>query len=167
MNHAASVDIGDVQFSNLALGLSLGFALLLAGVIIVRRSTRTNANAPVDVAGDVAPATGRDRSGTSRMRQGRLLPRGSLLGLAVLLPIPVMVLLRDNGRTAAAKREHTIWAERVRLVTDVSGRPIRPADLDVGELVNAVPLATDPDGFVVALSDVTEPVGPSYWERDA
>lgn len=265
MSRAASVDIGDVQVSNLALGLSLGFALVIAGVVMVRRSTRTTVGGRGDVAGSEPPATAPGPREPDREGTRRRLPRRSLLALAALLPIPVVVLLRDVGRTAAASREHTIWAKGVRLVTDVSGRPIAVADLEVGELVHAVPetlgglpesdrpeakakaavvvvrmaareinpaegredwhldgviayskicthvgcpmglyerttkhllcpchqstfdlanngtvafgpatrslpqlpLATDPDGFVVALSDFTEPVGPSYWERDA
>jgi ubiquinol-cytochrome c reductase iron-sulfur subunit len=265
VNHAASVDIGDVQFSNLALGLTLGFALLLTGVLVVRSSTRKSTYAPVDVVDNGPPATDSGPSRRNGERERRTLPRRSLLGLAALLPVPVLMLLGDVGRTAAARREHTIWAKGVRLVTDVSERPIRLADLEIGELVHAIPenlaelpepdqpeakakaaivlvrmeareirpaegrenwhvegiiayskicthvgcpmglyerttkhllcpchqstfdladngtvvfgpatrslpqlpLAFDPDGFVVALSDFTEPVGPSYWERDA
>ncbi len=263
VNYAASVDTGDVQFSNLSLGLSVGLALLLAGALIVRRSTRMAAVAPVDGA-DGEPSAA-DRSEHARGSRRRTLPRRTLLGLAALLPVPVLVLLRDVGRTEAARRAHTIWSRGVRLMTDVSGRPIRLADLEIGELVHAVPetlallpasdqpaakakaaivlvrmeareirpvegrenwhvegaiayskicthvgcpmglyerttrhllcpchqstfdlagngavvhgpatrplpqlpLAVDPSGFVVALSDFTEPVGPSYWERDA
>ncbi|HEY9411926.1 MAG TPA: Rieske (2Fe-2S) protein [Jiangellaceae bacterium] len=264
MNHASSIDLGDVQFSTLALGLPVGIALLLAGVILVLRSTGRRGSTPVAVVADEAPAAGHDRSPNSRGSRLRL-SRRSLLGIAVLLPIPVVVLLRDVGRSAAARREHTIWAKGVRLVTDVSGRPIRRDDLEIGALVHAIPeiladlpepdrpeakakaaivlvrmpadeispaegrenwhvdgiiayskicthvgcpmglyertthhllcpchqstfdladngavvfgpatralpqlpLATDSDGFVVALSDFTEPVGPSYWERVA
>jgi ubiquinol-cytochrome c reductase iron-sulfur subunit len=38
-----------------------------------------------------------------------------------------------------------------------------PATRDLPQL----PLAVDSEGFLVALSDFTEPVGPSYWEREA
>lgn len=30
-----------------------------------------------------------------------------------------------------------------------------------------LPIAVDPEGYLVAQSDFTEPVGPSYWERDS
>lgn len=271
VNHAAIVDVGDVQFSNLALGLSVGIALLAAGMILALRSTGKRGSPAVAIAvadeataAGTATATDHDRSRNRRVSRPRL-SRRSLLGLAILLPIPVVVLLRDVGRSAAARREHTIWATGVRLVTDVSGRPIRRADLEIGALVHAIPetlaelpeldrpeakakaaivlvrmpaneispargrenwhvdgiiayskicthvgcpmglyertthhllcpchqstfdladngavvfgpatralpqlpLATDADGFVVALSDFTEPVGPSYWERVA
>lgn len=271
VNHAAITDVGDVQLSNLAWGLSVGISLLLAGTILVVRSTARRGSTAVAVGDEAtAPATattpeaGDDRSRNSRVSRLRL-SRRSLVGLAVLLPIPVVVLLRDVGRSAAARREHTIWATGVRLVTDVSGRSIRRADLEIGALVHAIPetladlpepdrsgakakaaivlvripadeitpargrenwhvdgiiayskicthvgcpmglyertthhllcpchqstfdladngvvvfgpatralpqlpLATDADGFVVALSDFTEPVGPTYWERVA
>ena len=35
-----------------------------------------------------------------------------------------------------------------------------------GRHLPQLPLAVDAEGFLVAQSDFTEPVGPSYWERD-
>lgn len=260
--YPASVDVGGVQVSNLALGLSLGLVLLVAGVVVVLRSPVTAA--PPEPSDDRRSALEPPRPEANRTPRSRLTRR-SLLALAALLPIPALVLLRNVGQSAAARRAQTIWAAGVRLVTDVSGRPIRPDDLQIGELVNVVPenlaelpetdrlearakaavvlvrmeareiiaaagrenwhvdgiiayskicthvgcpmglyeqtthhllcpchqstfdladngtvvfgpatrplpqlpLATDDDGYVVALRDFPEPVGPSYWERES
>jgi len=35
-----------------------------------------------------------------------------------------------------------------------------------GHALPQLPLAVDSDGYLIAQSDFTEPVGPSYWERD-
>lgn len=266
VNGAESVDVGGVQVSNLVLGLMVGLVLIAAGVVVVRRS-RGSQTVPIadldrEASGSTDWAGGPRRDtaiGTVR------LPRRALLGAVALLPVPAAVLLRDFGRTAAVKRKHTLWSSGVRLVTEVTGKPVRPADLEVGQLVNVVPvsltdlpeseqpdakakaavvlvrmqsgeispaagredwhvdgiiayskicthvgcpmglyerttkhllcpchqstfdladngtvlfgpatrslpqlpLAVDTDGYVVALSDFTEPVGPSYWEREA
>lgn len=40
----------------------------------------------------------------------------------------------------------------------IFGPPTRP--------LPQLPLAVDDDGYLVAQSDFTEPVGPSYWERE-
>lgn len=255
------VSVGAVQISNLTLGLLLGFGTLLAGIGAIRYARMlpgTAAETPDDTAypqiaaDSAAPSVGRRR-----------LVRASLLALA-LLPLPAAVLLRNVAPATTSARRHTVWAPGVRLLTDVSNRPIRPSDLEVGQLVNVLPeslgdvpsdgaeinarakaavvlvrmkphdivpadgrggwhvdgmvayskicthvgcpmglyerttkhllcpchqstfdladsgtvvfgpatrslpqlpLAVDDDGHLVALSDFTEPVGPSYWER--
>jgi ubiquinol-cytochrome c reductase iron-sulfur subunit len=37
--------------------------------------------------------------------------------------------------------EHTLWEQGMRVVRDVVGTPIRPSDLEIGDLVNAEPAA--------------------------
>jgi ubiquinol-cytochrome c reductase iron-sulfur subunit len=77
------------------------------------------------------------------------LPRRKLIGttLKIALPalaLPALVPLLDMGPwpgpgTRAATIEKTIWAEGVHLVTDVTYKRIKAADMVVGELVNAAP----------------------------
>ena len=60
-----------------------------------------------------------------------------------------MVLLRDLGQTNAqvieeqpylgAGLENTVWTRGMRVVRDVVGTPIRPSDIEIGDLVNAEP----------------------------
>ncbi len=77
----------------------------------------------------------------------RPLIRNSLFGAIGVLLLAPIVMLRDLGPTPSQVEdaeegkglEHTIWKENVRVVRDVVGTPIRPGDLSIGDLVNAVP----------------------------
>jgi ubiquinol-cytochrome c reductase iron-sulfur subunit len=89
---------------------------------------------------------GLEDSGIAR----RPLLRNSLLGAigALALPVPV-VLLRDLGPLPGDTLESTIWEEGMRVVRDVTGTPIRPSELEIGDLVNAEPailFETDAEG---------------------
>ena len=83
---------------------------------------------------------GLEESGIGR----RPLIRNTLLGALGLLGLPAVVLLRDLGPLPGDSLEHTIWDEGMRVVRDVIGTPIRPADLEIGDLVNAEPEALFP-----------------------
>ncbi|WP_205857377.1 ubiquinol-cytochrome c reductase iron-sulfur subunit [Phytoactinopolyspora endophytica] len=270
------VDVGDVQVSNFALGITLGMAMLLIGVGAVQwaRALMTSPEIaenrkPLRSQDDVRESaiasfdTGAAETGFGR----RKLIRNSLFGALALLPLPAVVLLRDLGPTPGNTKENTVWAEGVRLLTDVTDEPIRADHLELGQLVNVMPatyhdlpdhgperlnerakspvmlirmlpeeinaaegrdnwhidgiiayskicthvgcpislyertthhmlcpchqstfdladngkvifgpatralpqlpLAVDGEGFLVAQSDFTEPVGPNYWEREA
>lgn len=268
--------------SNLFLGLSLGGALMFIGVGVIQWARKLMADheiiemrhpaasPPEDREATLAAlTTGTEESGIMR----RPLIRNTLLGSVTVLLAPVAVLLRDLGPLPGDKLESTVWTKGMRIARDVVGTPIRPADLEIGDLVNAqpeilfaldeegepvlegvellvtkskasvillrmdpsdntpgpgrenwaidgilcyskicthvgcpislnerkthhllcpchqstfdladaakvvfgpaarplpqLPLAVDADGFLVAQSDFLEPVGPSYWERDA
>lgn len=147
-DHGEGVDVGAVQASTLTLGLTLGFALFLIGAGAVHWS-RTLMTSPdliherhelrsSDETRDAALAdwnTGVDETGFGR----RKLIRNSLIGAFLLLPLPAVVLLRDLGPLPGNARAHTIWREGVRVLTDVTFEPIRAAQLEVGQLVNAMP----------------------------
>ena len=145
--------------STVALGLSLAGALLFIGIGIIQWARKLmadheiiemrhpGASSDADRAETVAAFnTGLEESGIAR----RPLIRNSLLGaLGVLaLPVPV-VLLRDLGPLPGDVLESTIWEEGMRVVRDVTGTPIKAADLEVGDLVNAEPakiFETDEEG---------------------
>lgn len=151
--------VGGLGASHLALGLTLGGALLFGGLGAIHWARKLMADQEmVEARHPIASPpedreiavtgfnTGLDESGIAR----RPLVRNSLLGaLGVLaLPVPV-VLLRDLGPLPGDSLEKTIWEEGMRVVRDVTGTPIRPADLQVGDLVNAEPAAlfeTDEEG---------------------
>ncbi|WP_435744033.1 cytochrome bc1 complex Rieske iron-sulfur subunit [Nocardioides sp. SYSU DS0663] len=170
-----TLDIGDNHdtvlgfgASTVALGTTLGLALLLIGVGIIHWARKLMADHelvemrhPAKSSDDDREATlaalnaGLEESGISR----RPLVRNSLLGAIGLLGVPAVVMLRDLGplpgdvyddeEYPGAGLERTVWTRGMRVVRDVIGTPIRAADLEIGDLVNAVPeimFATDEEG---------------------
>lgn len=139
--------------SNVALGLTLGGALLFIGVGIIQWARklmgdhemvemRHPAASPQEdrEATVAALAAGLEESGIAR----RPLIRNSLLGAVGLLGAPAIVLLRDLGPLPGDKLKSTIWTKGMRVVRDVVGTPIKAADLEIGDLVNAAPEALFP-----------------------
>jgi len=145
--------------SNVTLGLTLGGALLFIGIGIVQWARKLMgdhemvelrhpaASSPEDREATLAALNaGIDESGIAR----RPLIRNTLLGSLGLLGLPAVVLLRDLGPLPGDSLEHTIWERGMRVVRDVIGTPIRPSDLEIGDLVNAAPEAffpTEENGY--------------------
>jgi ubiquinol-cytochrome c reductase iron-sulfur subunit len=146
------IDDGDVveavRNSNLALGLTLGGALFLIGagaihwakklmsspeVIHERHELRSADDVRAGALSDFEVGT--EESGFGR----RKLIRNSLIGAMVLLPLPAVVILRDLGPLPGDRKAHTIWDRDVRVLRDGSFEPLRPAELEIGSLVNAMP----------------------------
>jgi ubiquinol-cytochrome c reductase iron-sulfur subunit len=134
---------------NFTLGATLGGALLLIGSGIIRWAKQLmgdheiaelrHPSASSDDDREQALAAlnaGLDESGIGR----RPLIRNSLIGAVGALGLPAVFLLRDLGPLPYGHR-NTVWRKGMRVVNDVSGTPIRPADLEVGQLVNAEPEA--------------------------
>jgi ubiquinol-cytochrome c reductase iron-sulfur subunit len=151
-----------------ALGSALGGALLLIGIGIIQWARKLMADHEIVEMRHPARSSDEDREATvAQLTQGaeesgiarRPLVRNSLLGAVTVLLAPAVVLFRDLGPTNAqvteadaylgAGLEHTVWDRGVRVVRDVVGTPIRPSDLEIGDLVNAEPetiFALDEDG---------------------
>ncbi len=150
--------VGGLGASTLFLGLFLGAALLLIGVGIIQWARKLMTDVEIvemrhparssddDRAATVAAlTTGADESGLLK----RPMIRRSLLLSVGVLGAPAVILLRDLGPLPAdvanaeegTGLEHTLFGTRpqVRVVRDVTGVPIRAADLQVGDLVNGVP----------------------------
>lgn len=143
--------------SNVALGLTLAGSLLGLGIGIIQWARKLMsdhemvemrhgaASSEEDRAVALqALSDGADDSGIGR----RTLVRNSLLGALGLLGVPLVVALRDLGPLPSGL-EKTLFTEGMRVVRDVTGTPIRPADLEIGDLVNAQPAAifeTDEEG---------------------
>lgn len=139
--------------SNVALGLTLGGALLFIGIGIIQWARKLMgdhemvemrhpaASSQEDREATLAAlAAGLEESGIAR----RPLIRNSLLGAVGLLGAPAIVLLRDLGPLPGDKLKSTIWTKGMRVVRDVVGTPIKAADLEIGDLVNAAPEALFP-----------------------
>jgi ubiquinol-cytochrome c reductase iron-sulfur subunit len=157
--------------SNVALGASLGLALLLIGVGLIQWARKLMGDHEIVEMRHPARSSDEDRDETLRVlalgadESGiarRPLVRNSLLGAVGVLLAPVVVLLRDLGPTPnqvaesdaypGAGLENTVWEEGMRVVRDVVGTPIRPGDMEIGDLLNAEPemiFAVDDDGHPV------------------
>jgi ubiquinol-cytochrome c reductase iron-sulfur subunit len=142
--------------STVALGLSLGLALLCIGVGIIQWARKLMADHEMVEMRHPARSSDEDREATvAALNAGleesgigrRPLIRNSLFGAIGVVALAPIVLLRDLGPTPAEVEneeeglglEHTIWKAGRRVVRDVLSTPIRPADLQIGDLVNAVP----------------------------
>jgi len=140
--------VGGTSASNFVLGGTLGFALLFIGLGAVHwaRTLMDDheivelRHAAASPAADRAEAVdtlaqGNEESGFGR----RPLIRNSMIASMGVLALPSVVLLRDLGPLPGNDPKETVWAKGVRVVSDVSGEPIKPEDLEVGQLVNAEP----------------------------
>ena len=79
----------------------------------------------------------------SKLTRRKVIGRSLLAALATIF-LPMLVGLADLGPWPTKKKraetiETTIWAEGVRLVHDVTYEPIKPEDIEIGQLVNAEP----------------------------
>ncbi|HET7388996.1 MAG TPA: Rieske 2Fe-2S domain-containing protein [Nocardioidaceae bacterium] len=143
---------------NLLLGVCLAGALLCIGVgailwarklmsdveIVEHRHAISSSEEDREVALGEFDQGVRD-SGIAR----RPLIRNSLLGAMATLGLPAIVVLRDLGPLPGDVLEFTVWKKGVRVVNDVAGNPIKPADMEIGQLVNAEPelfFETDANG---------------------
>ncbi|WP_101524111.1 ubiquinol-cytochrome c reductase iron-sulfur subunit [Nocardioides houyundeii] len=144
--------------STVALGVTLGGALLLIGVGIIQWARKLMADQEIVENRHPAASTEEDREaavaalnlGVDESGIGRRpLVRNSLLGAVAALGLPAVVLLRDLGPTPSQTvdaengggLEHTLWKKGMRVVRDVVGTPIKVSDLEVGDLVNCQPAA--------------------------
>jgi ubiquinol-cytochrome c reductase iron-sulfur subunit len=116
-------------------GLSAVFTLLFCDTEIVEYR-HPGASSPEDREATLAIlAQGAEESGIAR----RPLIRNTMLGAMSLLGLPAIIALRDLGPLPGDKLYHTIWKKGMRVVQDVDGTPIRPADMEIGQLVNGEP----------------------------
>jgi ubiquinol-cytochrome c reductase iron-sulfur subunit len=140
--------IGATSASNLFLGLALGIALFSIGAGAIHWAKKLMPDVE-----EVGPRTpiGSEPDETARAAElfdegadasgfvSRPIIRRSLLTALVVLPIPAVVLLRDLGPLPETQLRNTIWADGVRVVSDVSYLPIKLSDIPLGGMVSAVP----------------------------
>jgi ubiquinol-cytochrome c reductase iron-sulfur subunit len=141
---------------NFALGMTLGGALLLIGLGAVQWARRLMHNEEIDEERHEIASPEEDRvaaleiTSTTAAESGlgrRRMIRNSLFGALGVLGLPAVVLLRDLGPLPTDETlRRTVWRKGMRVVNDVSGTPIRPEDLDLGQLVNAEPAILVPTG---------------------
>lgn len=137
-----------VGLSTKLLGLGLGIALFAIGagaihwaktlmpddeVVTVRKPMRSSDE-------DRAEAVAALKEGAAGAGLGRRkLIRNSLLGALAPLGLLALLPLRDLGPLPGAKLTGTAWKPGKRLVSDPTGRPIKPADIPIGGVVHVLP----------------------------
>ena len=170
--------IGGFGASTMALGASLGLAMLFIGVGIIHWARKLMADQEIVEMRHPARSSDEDREGTVQaLNDGleesgigrRPLIRNSLLGAVGLLGLPAVVLLRDLGPLPGKKLYHTIWGEGGRVIDEASGErapkmrivrdgiwtPILASDLEIGDLVNCQPDALhNPERYELDPADV-------------
>jgi len=156
--------------SNVALGLTLGGALLFIGVGVIQWARKLMSDHEIIEYRHPARSSDEDRQETlAAVSAGieesgigrRPMVRNSLLGAVTVLLAPAVIMLRDLGPTPnqvndsgipGAGLEHTLWTKGERVVRDVVGTPIKASDLEIGDLINAEPAA------IFATNDEGEPL---------
>jgi ubiquinol-cytochrome c reductase iron-sulfur subunit len=138
----------DLNLSNKLLGIGLGGSLFLIGAgavhwaktlmpddeVVSERKPMRSSEA------DRADAVAVMKEGAAGAGLGRRkLIRNSLLGALAPLGLVAIIPLRDLGPLPGAALEGTAWRRGRRLLTDPTGRPIRAADLRIGEVVHVLP----------------------------
>ncbi|WP_396954588.1 cytochrome bc1 complex Rieske iron-sulfur subunit [Nocardioides dongxiaopingii] len=149
---------GGLGASTLFLGVFLGLALMLIGVGIIQWARKLMADQEIVEMRHPARSSDADREATvaaltmgieeSGIGKHKLVRRSLLLSVG-FLGVPAVVMLRDLGplpkdvanAAEGTGLQHTLWGVKpgVRVVRDVVGTPIRASDLQIGDLVNAVP----------------------------
>lgn len=151
----ATVHIGPLfmSASSFALGLTSGLAILFIGIACIHWAKQLMGDE--EIIQERHPVSSGPEDREAFAKEWRIgaeqsgLPRRKLIGHALggavaIMAVPVIVSLADLGPKPGpgmrrATIERTIWAEGVRLVNDITFEPIRAADLEIGQLVNAEP----------------------------
>ncbi len=175
--------VGGFGASTLALGGTLGLALLFIGVAIIQWARKLMGDHEIVEMRHPAYSEEADRQrALADLKIGfeetgiarRPLIRNSALASLGLLGIPAVVMLRDLGTLPGDKLEHTIWGQGgreikvvengrevtvkvplMRIARDAIGTPILASDLEIGDLVNAQPeVLFNPERYYVDPAEV-------------
>ncbi len=130
--------IGGYGASNVALGATLGIALLLIGIGAIQWARKLMSDVEIVEMRHPAASSDADREeAVAAFNQGvsdsgigrRPLIRNSLLGALATIGLPIVVLLRDLGPLPGDDLAHTVWKKGMRLTNDVAGTPIKPEEV--------------------------------------
>jgi ubiquinol-cytochrome c reductase iron-sulfur subunit len=138
---------------NLGLGLTFGFSLLFIGMGAVQWARMLMSDEEMVDLRHGATSKPEDQKwmlteldkvvDESKLTRRKLIGRSLLAALAFVF-VPMLVGLADLGPWPTKKKrsetiESTLWAEGVRLVNDVTFEPIKPEDVEIGQLINGEP----------------------------
>jgi len=147
--------IGGLGASNVAIGGFLGLALLFIGIGAIQWARKLMGDHEMIEMRHPSVSSDEDRdealaafdAGVTESGIGRRpLIRNSLIGAMAALGLPAVIFLRDLGPLPGNKLAHTVWKKNMRVVQDVTGVPIRPSDMQIGQLVNTEPGVFYKDG---------------------
>ena len=117
--------IGGLGASNVALGATLGGALLFIGIGVIQWARKLMSDHEIVEFRHTAASPEEDREATlAALNAGleesgigrRPLIRNTLLGAVGILGLPAIVMLRDLGPLPGDKLQHTIWKTGMRVV---------------------------------------------------
>jgi len=151
----AWVDFGPLRANsrNLLLGLTFGLALLFLGVGAVHWARKLMDDEEKIDYRHSAASSDADKNymlteldkvvDESKLTRRKVIGR-SLIGALATILLPMIVGLADLGPWPTKKKraetiERTIWAPGVRVVNDVTFQPIKPENIEVGQLINGEP----------------------------
>ncbi|BDZ43323.1 ubiquinol-cytochrome c reductase [Paraoerskovia sediminicola] len=138
------------RLSNLTLGLGIAFALLGIGLAAVHWAKaimsdhevveeRHEQRSPDDVREAAVQKLDDGIADSGIARRGVL--KGAALSALALFPLTIAVPLVSSvgGDWNVSKFRHTRWEKGMRLATDPTGRPIRAADVTMGNVFHVIP----------------------------
>jgi ubiquinol-cytochrome c reductase iron-sulfur subunit len=151
----AWVDFGPLRANsrNLLLGLTFGLALLFLGIGAVHWARKLMDDKEMIDYRHGAASGDDDKNyvlteldkvvDESKITRRKIIGRSLLAALATIL-LPMIVGLADLGPWPTKKKraetiERTIWAPGVRVVNDITFEPIKPENIEIGQLINAEP----------------------------
>lgn len=143
-------DTNSIRLNTLFLGLGMTLSLLAIGIAAVhwaktlmpdrelvesRHSTRGSEQTRAAAVETFRLAN--EESGIGR----RTLIRRTLIGAAVVSPLPAIMMIRDlaPAKDPVAMLSHTMWAKGTRLTSDPSGTPIKASEVTIGSLFHVIP----------------------------
>jgi ubiquinol-cytochrome c reductase iron-sulfur subunit len=140
--------IGGYGASNVSLGICLGMALLLIGVGAIQWARKLMNDEELVEMRHPASSSEEDRQAVITSFQDgvndsgiarRPLIRNTLLGAFATLGLPLVLVLRDLGPLPGSVLARTVWKKGMRLTNDVAGTPIKPEEVEIGQLINGEP----------------------------
>jgi ubiquinol-cytochrome c reductase iron-sulfur subunit len=141
-----------VGLSTRLLGLGLGLALFCIGIGAIHWAKTLMPDDEIVSERHPMRSSDEDRAAAvAAMKEGaagaglgrRKLIRNSLLGALAPLGLLAIIPLRDMGPLPGASLAYTAWKPGKRLVTDPTGRPLKPSDLEIGGVIHVQPEGVD------------------------
>ena len=155
--------MGNQNASQLGLGLGMAMSLFFLGMAAIHWAKTLMPETEVINHRHEFRSSNEDREefvatvkgGVAGVQLGRRkLIKGSLAGAMGLFALPPVLLLRDLGPLPKKQLETTSWKAGTRLVTDPGNRPILASDLEVGAVVQTLPVVAE--GSERLLSDIAK-----------
>jgi ubiquinol-cytochrome c reductase iron-sulfur subunit len=146
--------LGEMGTLHVALGVTFGLAIFLIGAGAVHWAKKLMSDVEVSQERHEFKSSEADTDGAAQvLEEGNEasgftkypMIRRTMLAAMALVPIPFLISLRDLWQSPpgvgapSELLETTIWREGIRVVTDITSRPVKASDIPVGGLVNGEP----------------------------